>query len=122
MFLPAHGLSRASAIAKDVNERRPIDGAALTAWLIARAGGDGAVRVGGPVRPGADVERRGPPRQRQRQHLVGGGDAGSAVGADLALRRHTERAEPGRELRGGPEGARGGEVLARGAGGRRGDV
>ena len=56
------------------------------------AGGDRAGGVGDPVGPGADVEGGGEARQAEREGLVGGGDAGAAVDADLGCAGHAEAA------------------------------
>ena len=44
-----------------------------------RADGDGTCRVGGPARPARGVHRRGSAQGRERQHSLGGADAGAAV-------------------------------------------
>ncbi len=82
------------------------------------AGGDRAGGVGGPLGPGAGVERGGDAGDLQGQHLVGAGDPRAAVDADgpVALPR-PERGEP----LGEPFGRKVAAVLGDVLGGRGGD-
>ena len=59
-----------------------------------RPGGDRAVVVVAPLRPRARVERGVEPGDRERGDLVGGGDAGAAVGGDVDAVAYAERLEP----------------------------
>src|SRR5690242_9256867 len=81
------------------------------------AGGDRAVGVGGPLRPGARVERGRDAGDGQRGDLVGGGDAGAAVDADRSpAGRDAEPGEPVPQLGRGQERAVWREVLGGGGG------
>ena len=68
--------------------------------LRGRAGGDGTGGVGDPVGPGADVEGGGNAGQREREDLVGRGDAGPAVGAHRAVTGRAEGREAGGQVAG----------------------